>query len=157
MIAAPAVPTGVLLDYPLRLWDRQRQYTEELLREFTLLLLSAEATDADHHAPLQLVELATMFTSRFAPVLDEINAEREAAFARGLDRMDSHVPLVDGTPELLEQVSVVLAAADAYCGTRQMLVLPRPPELVVLSDWVRAELTRQYRGEDPTAWPGPFT
>ena len=156
MTAARAVPTGVLLDYPLRLWDRQRQYAEELLREFTLLVLGAQASDSEHHAPRQLVELATTFTARFATELDEINAEREAALERGLDRMDSRVPLVDGTPELLEQVSVTLAAADAYCCTRQLLVLPRPPELVVLSDWVHGELIRQYRGGDPTAWPGPF-
>lgn len=147
---------GVLRDYPLRLWAEQEEYTQGLLREFNLLLIGEQSHTLGEAAPGRLVVLANLFQTRFGPLLRSINAERQAAFDQGLDRMDSRIPLVEGTPALLEQVRDVLAAADEFCRQGDLLILPRPPHLVALSDWVRTELTAQYQGERPTPWPGPF-
>jgi hypothetical protein len=147
---------GVLRDYPLHLWAEQEEYTAALLREFSLLLIGEESGRLRAAAPGQLVDLANSFNTRFGPLLQSISAERQAAYAKGLDRLDSRIPLVEGTPELLEQVRHVLTAADDFCRQGELLLLPRPPHLVALSDWVRGELIAQYEGAGPTPWHGPF-
>ncbi len=158
MVTSAPVPvrTGVLRDYPLRLWAEQDEYTQDLLREFKLLLIGERTGRLADAAPGQLVLLAELFETRFGALLQSISAERQAAYDRGLDRIDSRIPLVDGAPELLEQVRQVLTAADDFCRQGDLLLLPRPPHLVALSDWVRTELTTQYAGGAPTPWPGPF-
>ena len=150
------VRIGVLRDYPLRLWAEQEEYTQGLLREFKLLLIGEASSTAQEAAPGRLVDLAQMFETRFGPLLQLISKERQAAYDQGQDRMDSQIPLVEGTPELLEQVRQVLDAADDFCRQGDLLLLPRPPHLVALSDWSRSELIAQYGGAAPTPWPGPF-
>ena len=154
--AAEVVGTAVLLDYPLRLWARQQEHSENIMREFQLILLGQESDEVVGSAPAQLLDLASMFTSRFGPLINNINEQREAALAAGRDRMDSQVPLVEGLPALLEQVRTVLAAVDEYCSSGDLLTLARPQEVVALFEWSLNELTVQYEGGEPTPWPGPF-
>ena len=85
-----------------------------------------------------------------------MNDDREAALAAGLDRMDSVVPLVDGTPALMDQVASVMQACDDFCADGSLLMLPRPPHLRALGEWAHAELVAQYAGAEPSPWPGPF-
>ena len=147
---------AVLRDYPLRLWVQQQEYTDGLLREFNLLLIGEQSGELRSAAPGQLVDLADMFTRRFGPLLDAITQQRQEAVDRGLDRMDSRIPLVEGAPELMEQVRVVLDSVDEFCRRGDMLLLPRPDELVRLADWSRSEVVAQFMGAEPTPWPGPF-
>ena len=157
MSAAPEIiGSAVLLDYPLRLWARQQEHSENLIREFQLIMAGEQSGTTSGTAPAQLVDLATTFTQRFGGLINSLNEEREAALARGLDRMDSTVPLVQGTPELMAQVRRVFVAVDDYCRNGDLLTLSRPPELVALSEWTQDELVVQYGGGTPTPWPGPF-
>jgi hypothetical protein len=150
------VRIGLLRDYPLRLWAEQEAYTQDLLREFQLLLMGERSGQMREAAPGKLIVLADLFQSRFGPLLQSINEERQSAYAAGLDRIDSKIPLVEGTPQLLEQVRQVLEAADEFCRQGDLLLLPRPAHLLALSDWVHSELVAQYEGSGPTPWPGPF-
>ena len=155
MTAEPViVGTAVLRDYPLRLWAEQREHMDALMREFQLLLSGQESGVAD--APRALLELADLFTTRFGALIDAINDERQTALDRGLDRIDSHVPMPEGTPELLERVRLVLAAVDEFCRSGDMLVLPRSPRALALAEWSHEQLVGQYGGAEPTPWPGPF-
>ena len=147
---------AVLRDYPLRLWQQQQEYTDGLMREFNLLLIGENSGELHSAAPGQLVALADMFTSRFGTLIDAITQERQDAVDRGLDRVDSHIPLVEGGPALLEQLRAVQASADEFCRRGDLLLLPRPPELVKLADWTRGQILAQYDGAEPTPWPGPF-
>jgi hypothetical protein len=147
---------AVLRDYPLRLWARQREHYDSLIREFQLLLVGEGSAESAHHAPRRLVELADMITSSLGAVIEAINAERQAALDRGLDRMDSRIPLVEGIPVLLAQIEAVMVAVDEYCASGEMLVLPRSAELLALQRWTRDQIITQYEGGEPTPWPGPF-
>lgn len=146
---------AVLRDYPLRLWAEQQEHSEELLREFTLLLIS-DHEPGGGSAPRQLVELARMFADRFGPLLDRLTHERRQAYENGADRIDSVVPLVAGTAELLARVRTVLEGVDDYCRRGELLALARPQRLVDLYDWTERELLAQAGGAAPTPWPGPF-
>ena len=148
--------TAVLRDYPLRLWEEQNQYFDGVLREFQLLLLAEEQGAAEHPAPRRLVELAELLRDRFGGVLQTANAERQAAVDAGLDRIDSHLPLFDGLPAVLDQVRDVLEETDAFCEQQSLLALPRPPHLIAFATWAGEQLRSQYSGGSPTPWPGPF-
>jgi hypothetical protein len=150
------VGTAVLRDFPLRLWAEAQEHSDGVLREFALLLLGQEQRDGAASAPAQLVALAEMFTTNFGQLLDAIQQERLDALARGEDRIDSQVPMIDGTPELLGQVEQVLTAVDEYCQQGALLALARPPEVKALTDWTLAEVVAQYGGAEPRPWPGPF-
>lgn len=146
---------AVLLDYPLRLWAQQQEHTDEILREF-VLLLSGEDSGATTGAPAQLVGLANMFSTHFGALLDKITMLRQQRYDAGDDRMDLTLPLPRSTPELMKKVEQAWAAVDDYCSSGDLLALARPPEVVALMRWSTAELTRQSRGEAPTPWPGPW-
>jgi hypothetical protein len=150
------VGTAVLRDFPLRVWARSRQHNDEVMREFTLMLEGERTGQTSLEVPKALVDLADMFTSQFGPLLDQLYAAREAALEAGLDRMDSEVALVPGTPELLGHVRQVMDAVDAYCRTGDLLTLEREEADRRLFDWTLAELVAQYEGREPTPWPGPF-
>lgn len=155
-MTAEVVGTAVLRDFPLRLWAQSRQHSDEVMREFTLMLDGQRTGQASHDAPKALLELADMFTTRFGPLLDQLYAAREKALAEGRDRMDSEVTLVDGTPELLARVRVLLDAVDEFCRTGDLLTLERPADARRLFDWTEQQLVAQYNGAEPTPWPGPF-
>ena len=157
MTDAPAViGQAVLRDYPLRLWMLQQEHTDAVLREFSLLLAGHAAGFTSGSPPEQLLQLAEMFTTRFGALMTAVNQTREQALREGLDRMDSSVPLVEGTPELMAQVRRVMTAVDEFCNRGDLLTLARPPELAKLADWSMSELVVQYEGGGPTPWPGPF-
>lgn len=141
---------AVLRDFPLRIWQRQQEHVETLLREFQLIAAGGST------APQELLSLASYVTTAHGATVDRLAEERHAALAQGLDRMDSQVPLLDELPQLLDQVEAVLARADDYCRATQLLLLPRSPELLTFAEWTSAELRRQYAGKAPTPWPGPF-
>ena len=145
---------AVLKDFPLRLWHRQQEHFDTLMREFQLLVLAANNEGSS--APRELLGLAGYITSTHAKIIDDITEKRHAALARGRDRMDSYVPLLDELPELLDQVEIVLEKVDAYCRRDHLLLLPRSGDLVALADWTSTEIRRQYYGEQPIPWPGPF-
>jgi hypothetical protein len=150
------IGTAVLRDYPLRLWIRQQEHTDAILREFMLLLGQREFGEGASSAPAQLVELAESITTQFGPLMTAINTTRQEALARGEDRIDSEVPLIEGMPALLQQIADVLSAVDEYCRSGDLLTLARPPEVVALTEWSLQEMIAQYNGAEPTPWQGPF-
>lgn len=153
---AEVVGMAVLRDFPLRLWSQSRQHSDEVMREFTLMVEGERSGQTALDAPKALLDLADMFTQQFGPLLDQLYAAREAAIAAGRDRMDSEVAMVPGTPELLEQVREVMDAVDQYCRTGDLLTLERSEDDRRLFDWTLEEIVKQYDGGEPAPWTGPF-
>jgi hypothetical protein len=146
---------AVLRDYPLRLWHRQQEYTEGLLREFQLIAAGADTAGAS--TPSRLLSFAELFTTRYAPLLELVNTEREAAFAKGLIKFDSIVPLPQETPDLLRHARQVFREVNEYCRAGDLLTLMPPKDVAALRRWSNVEIERQFRGEEPIPWSGPFT
>ena len=149
------VGEAVLLDYPLRIWARQQEHTDEVLREF-MLLLSGEESGTTASAPAQLVGLATMFSTSFGALIDQLTVRRQERYDAGDDRMDLTMPLPRSTPQLMERVAQVWAVVDDYCSSGELLALARTAEVVALMSWSAEQLTRQARGEQSQPWPGPW-
>lgn len=145
------VGAAVLRDYPLRVWARQQQHADEVLREFSLLIAGQSVG-----AGSPPVQLAQLFTDNFGRLVDELQAARQARYDAGDDRMDWRVPLPRSTPTLMRQVQSVWAAVDAYCSSGHLLALARPADVAAMQDWATTELIAQCDGRPPTPWPGPF-
>ena len=154
MTEQPAPRVAVLRGFPVRIWARQREYYDGLLREFNLMLLGEQAGASS--APARLIELADDLTRRFGPMLDAVQEERETALARGELTVDSTVPLVDGVLEVLAWVKGVFTEVDAFCERGDMLTLAMPRELKALRDWTTDELAHQIAGGTPRPWTGPL-
>jgi hypothetical protein len=149
------VGEAVLLDYPLRLWDRQQDHTRELLREFTLMLAGVRS-GTTHSPPQRLVDLARSFGASFGPLMESLNNARQAELDAGRDRMDWRLPLMRSMPAILEQVDDVLLAVDEYCASGEMLALSRSAQQVRFQTWVSGQIRDQMAGAEPAPWPGPF-
>ena len=150
------VGEAVLRDFPLRLWHKQREHTDEMLRVFTLLVLGEHQQAGAGSAPRQLVELAEAVIGRYGPLLDQVNAERQALHDSGLDRCDSRSPLPRETPQLVAQIDAAMRAADDFCRQGALLTLQRSDDLIAFWEWQCREVLAQYDGAEPTPWPGPF-
>jgi hypothetical protein len=144
----------VLRDFPVQLWARQQAYYDELLREFKLLIIGREQGEVTS-APARLVELADSLNERFGAMLDAVATERQAAYDAGLRVIDSELPVVPGTTDIVRGVQRVFAEVDEFCRRGDLLTLAMPADLAALRDWSTEEILRQCAGWPPTPWPGP--
>ena len=147
------VGEAVLRNYPLRLWHRSFEHTQDLMREFQLIV---SAGSHPHDVPHRLLEMADMFITRFGPQIDAITAARQAALDAGLDAFDSVVPMPAETMEIVPAVTKMLDDVDDYCRRGDLLTLARPADQVALQTWTLGEVMAQFQGAPPTPWDGPL-
>ena len=147
------VGEAVLLNYPLKIWYRQYEHTQDLMREFQLI---RSAGSDPHDVPRRLMEMADHFVSRYGRQIDQINRERLRAYEAGQTTCASRVPLPAELPELMGPVLLLLKEVDAYCQSGDLLTPPRAPEVVALQDWTTSECLAQFHGAGPTPWDGPL-
>ena len=149
------VGEAVLRDFPVRIWHRQFEHTQGLLREFQLLV-SARPSGAGDDVPARLLEMAALFISRYGGMMDELTAQRMAAFEAGLVKFDSVVPLPAETLDIIPRAVGMIREVDDYCREGNLLSLATPPDVAALQKWTTTELVAQFQGATPTPWAGPF-
>ena len=153
--AAAVTGEAVLVNYPVRLWAQEMAWHDALAQGVHLLVDGHEA-DSAAALPRMYLSMSDFFITHYGPLLEDVFAERRRALRAGEDRMDSKVPLVHRTPDLLDYYREVLRAVDDFCDTADVTAFKRPPVLDALTDWTLSELTAQYYGAAPTPWSGPF-
>src|SRR4051794_11393212 len=79
-----ALVTVVLLDVPLKVWQRAAEHHDELMREMALLALAPEPP----LLPKRLTELVQVLGQQYGAAGARPEDEREAALAAGRDRID---------------------------------------------------------------------
>lgn len=150
------VGVAVLRDYPLRLWHWGQEIYDEILREFTLLLMGASDPDRQTSVPGRLLATAATFTTRYAPLLDENTRLNQEAFDRGELKRDVTVPLIAESRTIVLDLDALLDEVRAYCRSGDLLSLEAPALLVEFRKWWVKEIIGQIDGAEPTPWPGPF-
>lgn len=153
--AAAVVGEAVLVNYPVRLWSQEMAW-HEALAQGVHVLVEGHQPDNATALPRMYLSMSDFFITHYGPLLEDVFEERRRALRKGDDRIDSHVPLVHRTPDLLDYYRDVLRAVDDFCETADLAILQRPPVLDALSEWTLSELTAQYFGASPTPWAGPF-
>ncbi len=141
----------VLVDLPLRLWDRARQHSDALVREFAFIV--AERRD-DTQLARRLLEIAETSDARYANLNPEAEDRVEAALRHGEDSITVEVWVpVDFKQHIVDAVPV-LVEVDEYCRRGALLTLATPDDLRAYWSWYLGEFVRQIDGEAPTPWPG---
>jgi hypothetical protein len=155
MTASSELLTVHLLQLPVPLAGRSRQWFEELLREFSLI--AASAADDDDHPPVprRLMAMVDALTARFAAAQDEPRERLEDAIDRGLLVIEDHVlQLPAEAAPATRALGAMLDEADRYCQQgRHLLTLATPDELLAYRHWYLGQIADQLEGAAPVSWP----
>lgn len=153
--AAVQLHTVRLLNMPIALFLRTREHHDDLIREFTLMAIQRENSEAPRMSE-RLSELVETLGRRFGASTSRADAVRDAAIERG----DASVDLTYEVPSSIAADFIMLTemidAADEFCRTEQLLTLPRSPEMVAFAHWYNDQFLNQINGLPPTAWDGPL-
>jgi hypothetical protein len=142
----------LLVDLPVRLWDRARQHSAALVREFAFIEAGGEH---DTTLARRLLEIAATSDTRYANLNPEAEAEVEAALARGDTTITVEVVVpVEFKQHILEAVPVLIEI-DEYCRNGTLLSLATPDDLRAFWTWYLGEFVRQIDGESPIPAPPP--
>lgn len=150
-----------LLELPVPLAARSRQWFEELLREFALVAAGAtDGHDGHHghdgpHVPGRLLQMVQLLTARFSAVSDAPRERLEAAIDRGDRVIPDHVmelPL-EAAPAT-RALGDMLDEADRYCREGQhLLTLATTDDVLAYRHWYLGQIVDQLAGASPTPWP----
>jgi len=143
--------TVVLLDTPLKLWQRAAEHHDELMREMALLALAPDPPAL----PKRLTELVQVLGQQYGAAGNRPE-EAEDALAAGRDRMDLTYEVPRSAGADAAHMRALLDEAEEYCRDL-LLTLAQPPEQAEFARWWIEEFVRQTAGEPPRAWPGPWT
>ena len=139
-----------LVSFPLRLHQVATEHHAELMREFQLLALDSQVT---RDVPARLVDLVTELNAAYAGATEAVNAERDAALARGEEAVDLTYHVPEAVAEACVRLERMLDEADDFCRSEQLLTLETPAEAAAFRRWYLREFTAQLAGAAPTPWP----
>jgi hypothetical protein len=143
-----------LVGFPLKLWEKTQEHSDELIREFTLIAMESKDPASRQHVPARLLALIDELTVQYAGVAAAPEAARDEAIARGDETADLNYLVPPGVAEACRALDVILDEADEFCRRGEhLLTLAFPPEAVRFRKWFVEEFIRQVDGADPVPWP----
>lgn len=129
-------------EVPTKLLLAAKISTDNLVREFTLALVGAEA-GATARVPEELARLIATVTTEFGDVRRELKEQALAAEAGGEQRTHLRVRITPRSVRSGERYLAALDEADAYCRAGRLLSLETPPQHKVFRRWYVHELMAQ--------------
>jgi hypothetical protein len=150
-----ALVTVHLLDLPVPLAARSRQWFEELMREFALIQAGAADDHESRAVPAQLMAMVDRLTAQFSGVNDEPRDRLEAAIDRGDPVIADHaMDLPVEAEPAIRALAAMLDAADDYCRQGQhLLTLATADDLLTYRRWYLGQIADQLTGAAATPWP----
>jgi hypothetical protein len=139
----------VIQDFPLQIFDRARQHSEALLREFAFI---AEGGDDEVHVPRRLLELVAALNDRYATMNTSAEEQIEAALQRGDESIDFDLQVPDEAKQASIELGAMLDEADEYCRRGDLLTLATPTDLRDFRVWYLQQVIDQLDGRPPTSW-----
>lgn len=144
-----------LLGLPLRLLLVGREHHDDLMREFRLLSLAGASTDRD--APARLVQLTEILGHKYAAARQRPDRQVDEALDRGEDSIDLEYEVPPGVAVAATRLEELMAEADTFCASQQMMALERPEVIKRFGQWYLGQFVAQIAGADPTPWDGPLS
>jgi hypothetical protein len=142
-----------LLNVPVRLYAAVRERHDELMREFALLALGGPSGRTD--VPSRLLELVDILGVRYGAAAARPDEKLDAALANGQATIDLHYTVPAHVVDAADALEGLMAEADEFCRSEQLLTLARDPLQRRLAEWYLEEFRRQVDGEPPRPWDGP--
>jgi len=143
--------TVVLLDTPLKLWQRAAEHHDELMREMALLALAPHPPVL----PQRLTELVQLLGQTYGAAGARPDDEREEALAQGKDRLDLRYEVPRSAGADAARFRALLDEVEQFCRD-ELLTLAQSEVEAVFSHWYIEEIVRQTEGQPPRPWPGPW-
>ena len=153
--ATAGLRTVQLLNLPIALFLRTREHHDDLVREFTLMAIQRQHSDAPRMSE-RLSDLVETLGRRYGASAGRADAVRDAAIERGDATVDLTYEVPSSIVAHLIMLTELLDGADEFCRTEQLLTLPRTPEMVAFAHWYNGEFLNQINGFPPTPWSGPL-
>jgi len=141
-----------LLNLPVRVLVDERERHDSMLREFALLALDAQARPL----PPGLAELAQAFGVRYATARSRPDAPVDEAVQQGTAAIDVTYDVPVSVLETVERLERLMAEADDFCRSEQLLTLPRNALQLRFDTWYFEQFRRQLAGEPAQPWDGPL-
>jgi hypothetical protein len=141
-----------LLQAPLTIWQRAAEHHDELMREMALLALSPTKPEL----PTRLLELVDVLGHQYGAAGARPDAERDAAIARGLDRVDLTYLVPRSASEAAQRMRALLDEAEQYCRT-DLLTLAQPQLQADFARWYTDQFVLQCADHSPVPWAGPWS
>jgi hypothetical protein len=143
-----------LLGVPARLLAAARAHHDELLHEFAMLAVAEP--DSSGTVPQRLLDLIETLGHRYGAAANRPDEVIDQALADGRTTLDLTYQVPAHVVGAADQLETLLAEADEFCRSEQLLTLPRPPLLQNLAHWYLDEFRQQIAGGRPTPWRGPL-
>ncbi len=151
MSAGPvhAGDTGMVhqLGYPIDVWQRASEHSDELMREFALI-----REDGSDHVPARLLALVEELRGRFGAFTAGPMDALQAAADRGDTTIDLHYEVPPTVRDAAFQLDRLLDEADAFCRAGELLTLATDPESLAFRRWFLEEFVRQLDGLPARPW-----
>ena len=142
----------VLVDFPIHLWDRARQHSDALRREFAFI--AAEGRK-DTDLARRLLTIAETSDRRYATLNPDAEALVESALQCGEAFITVELSVPADFKEHIIESAPVLLEVDQYCRGGELLTLAISDDLRAYWTWYLGEFVRQIDGNDPIPWTAP--
>lgn len=153
-MSAPATQGLVevrLLSLSIQDYRDASEHHDELFREFALIVGSEPSPGTE--VPARLLTLIDELNERYGSFGASNLAAIEAAHERGDEVVDLVYVVPPEMRDVCRHFGALLADADDYCRSGDLLTLAPPPEAVTFRNWFLGEFVAQIDGSDPTPWP----
>jgi hypothetical protein len=143
-----------LLRVPVRLLAEARAHHDELMHEFAMLAVAEP--DRSGTVPHRLLDLIETLGNLYGATASRPDALIDQALADDVATLDLTYEVPAHVVTAADRLEALLVEADEFCGSEQLLTLPRPPLLRDLAHWYLDEFRRQVAGEPACPWTGPL-
>lgn len=153
----PATVTAVevrLVNLPLEVLAASREHHDGLMREFRLMALAGVVPD--DAAPRRLLELTQVLGVQYAGATARPDEAIDTALESGKSVMDVTYVVPADVADAAVALDRLMAEADDFCRSEQLLTLARPPVLVRFAAWYLGCFVEQIAGAAPRPWDGPL-
>jgi hypothetical protein len=150
----PDEPREVRLQrFPLRLYARETERHDELMREFALL---ASHEPVRGTVPDRLLELIDLLGRRYGASTARGQEQLSDALERGEESIDLvyHLPPSAGPAAMA--LNDILEEAHEFCRRGELMTLAPTPEGAQFRRWYCAQIAGQLAGEPAVPWAGPL-
>lgn len=143
-----------LQQLPVQLWATSQELSDDLLREFALVVADLEINPEHRPLPARLLDLVQSVTAQFAGTAEAQEAQLFAAAEAGHVEIDLMYRLPPAAGPAAMLITTMLDEADEYCRAgRELLTLAAPAEVVTFRHWFLGQFGDQLAGRPAVAWP----
>jgi hypothetical protein len=141
------------LGVPIEIYRSTRQYHDEIIREFRLILARRDVVEGE--VPPHLMSIVDEMSAEFSAFVAPHREAIESAIANGATVIDLSLLVAPTMQEWLRQFAQQFRAVDDYCERGKLLTLRGSDEVIAFREWFLRQMIDQIDGAEPEPWRWP--